>query len=119
VSKMQRTKGAGFERKVASMARAHGIPAQRMAPMQTQKFLPGFKRHADVEVGPWKVECKHHQKVSVVSYDDWTDSPGRVLVYQHNGRRPKVVMDYEEWLDLVRFNLELENQASAVRYPHG
>ena len=105
---MQRTKGAAFERLIAKLAREQGVPAQRLAPMQTQRFLPGFKRHADVEVGAWKVECKHHDKVSVVSYDTCTDSPGHLLVYRHNGRRPKVVMDYDDFLQLVKRDMEAQ-----------
>lgn len=110
MSKMQRTKGAAFERLIAKLAREHDIPATRVAPMQAAT-LNGH-RFADVEIGNWQVECKHHQKVSVVSHDDWTDSPGKVLIYRHNGRRPKVVMDYDDFLQLVKRDME-------NRYPDG
>ncbi len=99
MGRMQREKGAKFERLVVNKAKEKGLVAQRMAPMQTGFGQAGY---SDVMVESWSIECKHHDRVSVVAYDSWTDKPLHALVYQHNRSRPKVVLDLEEFLEMVK-----------------
>ena len=106
MGKMQREKGARFERLVVNLAKGKTLDAERTAPMQAGS---GETRHGDVRIEGWSVECKHHQRVSVVSYDDWTNKPRRVLVYQHNNGRPKAVLDLDDFLELASLEKEVAN----------
>ena len=60
MSKMQRTKGATWERDVVNFAKSFGLDARRTAPNQTQD---GSDTFGDVTINGLKCELKHHAVV--------------------------------------------------------
>jgi len=60
MSKMQRTKGATWERDVVNLAKSFGLDARRTAPNQTQD---GSDTFGDVTINGLKCELKHHAVV--------------------------------------------------------
>jgi hypothetical protein len=60
MGKMQRTKGAEWERTVVNTAKAFGLEARRTAPNQTQDGSDSF---GDVTINGLKCECKHHADI--------------------------------------------------------
>lgn len=99
--KMQRDKGAAFERWVVRFFKSLGLDATRMAPMQA-----GHRRHADVEterkgVPAYSVECKHQRAVPEYFYNclaQAEEGPGvPVVIAKGHRKRPIVVMYLDDW----------------------
>ena len=90
-------KGKAFERKVVRLAKEYGVPAVRLAPLQA-----GNPSYCDVMLDSWFTECKHHRRVPVNRLAGFTDREQHVLVWQDNGKRPKVVLDLLNFLELIQ-----------------
>ena len=100
MGKMQRRKGAAFERWVVRWLRERGWHAERTAPMQASTQL-----HCDVtaslEGRVLSVECKDQRAVPKYFYDclEQADkAPGvSVVVAKGLRKRPIVVMYLDDW----------------------
>ena len=105
MGKSQRTKGHNFERWVARELRDIW-PDSRRGLDQTQEGLA-----PDVDGTPYYIECKvgkrppTPEKVlfqAVVAANKAKDARPAVGICRRDGQRPYVVMDLQDWKDLVR-----------------
>jgi len=96
MSKMQRTKGASFEREVcAELTGVLGSVVRR----NLSQTRGGATEGSDITVGKFSIECKRRARISVY---DWLDQATRdaqqntpVVVARADGRKSFAIM----WLD--------------------
>lgn len=103
MSKMQRNKGASFEREIANLLTDHLGSKVKRNLAQTRG---GATEGSDITFGRWSIECKRRAKISVY---EWLDQAQRdanglvpVVVARADGRRPIVIMDLETFIPMMR-----------------
>ena len=106
MGKMQRDKGARFEREVAGLFKDYGYNSFR-----TAQYCGKSGDAADVEGVPGiHIECKHCEKMHLY---DWIAQAIRdsraegkdnkpVVIHKANYRDVLVTMRFEDWIDLYR-----------------
>lgn len=115
MGKMQRTKGATYEREVAATISSRlGRPTKRMLGQARDGG------HDLEQVGPWLFECKRRAKIAVYEWLDQVakackytaNQPGGqtpVVIARADNRKSIVIMDFEDWLAMAKDVLELEH----------
>jgi hypothetical protein len=105
MSKMQRNKGAGFERDLANYLTAHGLPAKRgIGQARSASEVP------DVDLAGFWIECKRHKRTNpraalaqaIEASEGTTRMP--VAVCRDNGTHEDdamVTMRLVDWLRIV------------------
>lgn len=106
MGKMQRDKGARFERLVAGLFKEWGYKAFR-----TAQYEGKSGNCADVEGVPGiHIECKHCEKMHLY---DWIEQAQRdnkasktpakaVVIHKANNKDILVTMKFDDWIDLYR-----------------
>lgn len=106
MGKMQRDKGARFERQVAGLFKDYGYNAFR-----TGQYQGKTGECADVEGVPFlHIECKHCEKMHLY---DWLAQADRdlkaskrnakaVVIHKANNKPVLVTMHFEDFMDLYR-----------------
>lgn len=109
MGKMQRTKGATWERDVVNAARAMGLDARRTAPNQTQD---GSTEYGDVTIEGKKCECKHHanipqwrELVNAALLDHCGFKPGKIMAGWLRGHDALILKQTGGWCPLVVVNV--------------
>ena len=100
-------KGSRGEREVAEIIRKHGFEARR-----TQQYCGNTGDASDVTSNlPYHIEVKHQERLEI---DKWWeqathDAMGKtpILVFKKNRQKWRVVMDFEEFLELNKIVLAL------------
>lgn len=101
MSKMQRDKGARFERTIASYFKEYGYDAFRTSQSSGEY-------QADVEGVPGiHIECKHCERMTLY---DWMSQSVRdakagekpVVIHKANNKPVLVTMKWDDWIDLYR-----------------
>ena len=106
MGKMQRDKGARFERLVAGLFKDYGYTAFR-----TAQYCGKSGDAADVEGVPGiHIECKHCERMQLY---DWIAQAVRdskaekkeskpVVIHKANNKDILVTMKFDDWIDLYR-----------------
>lgn len=106
MGKMQRDKGARFERIVASMFRDFGYNTFR-----TAQYEGKSGNCADVEGAPGiHIECKHCERMTLYDWmsqavrDSEANKKGNkpVVIHKANNKDILVTMRFDDWIDLYR-----------------
>ena len=109
MSKMQRTKGASFERDIVNVLKEHGYEAGRNL---TQTRDGG----GDIDLPRWLLECKRYAKIAVYV---WLK---QAIKAARPGQIPVVIAraDKEEAIAILRFIdfMELMNAKEAQTKPY-
>ena len=90
-------KGNTFERECVNKAKKAGLKAQR-AYGSNGKSL-GLEEEVDALVGFYKVQCKRRKRIA-----KWIKPPEccDVALVREDRGKSYIIMEYEEWLDLVK-----------------
>lgn len=103
MSKMQRTKGASFEREVCAMLSDHLGTIVKRNLAQTRG---GATEGSDITVGRFSIECKRRASIAVYEWLDQAnrDAAGKtpLVVARADGRRSVVIMDLEAFIPMMR-----------------
>jgi len=116
MGKMQRTKGAAYEREVAKiLSERLGRPTKRMLGQARDGG------HDLEQIGPWLFECKRRAKIAVY---DWIHQIAKaatgtwaapIVIARADNEQSIVIMRLDDWLDMARAVLEREkDRAEAV-----
>lgn len=104
MSKLSRTKGHSFERKIASALRLVFMDARRHLEFQKEEAAAGCDL---VNTGPYKIQCKRGKRAAslsaikqVVCDEALGDVP--VLITQGDRERILVAIPFEAFLDLLQ-----------------
>lgn len=110
MGRLSRTKGQVFERAIAARMREVFPNARRGLQFRDGMECP------DVEECPgWHLETKHHARLNVhaalrQAIHDAKPGSVPVVVAKANRTEPIVVMQFEDWLDLVKTVEELRQK---------
>jgi hypothetical protein len=113
MGRMQRAKGARWEREVAKKLRAIFPEAERTGWKQVEDIVP------DVSAGPFHVECKvgaRPNPIAALAQSMACAPAGKIAVAicKKDREWATVTMDLEDWLDLVREWAERRNPTIAL-----
>jgi Holliday junction resolvase len=96
MGKMQREKGARFERAVVEAAKAYGLDARRTSMTQSGSD----SEEADVLVAGKRVECKHRERLSIELWE-WQEGVDFVVL-KRNGKEPLAVLPMTKLFEMLK-----------------
>jgi hypothetical protein len=101
MGKMQRTRGAAYEREVCD------VLTKKFGTKVSRKLGQARDGGDDIEVGNLLIECKRRRRIAVYAWLDQINAAAKdsdklpVVVARADGRRSIAILDFEDFLALV------------------
>ena len=111
MGKLQRTRGAAYEREVCD------VLTKKFGTKVSRKLGQARDGGDDIEVGPLIIECKRRRGIAIYEWLDQVNKAAKdsdrlpVVVARADGRRSVAILDLEDFLALVPDDSEKDSLA--------